>query len=86
MPNLLAGKKLVPEFIQHRAEPGAIAEAVRVLIEDARARDQMTSEFDTIIGKLGRGRATEKAAQVIADELKQGRSPDRPHDLKAAAP
>jgi len=86
MPNLLAGKKLVPEFIQHRAEPGAIAEAVRVLIEDARARDQMTSEFDTIIGKLGRGRATEKGAQVIADELKQGRSLDRPHDLKAAAP
>ncbi len=74
MPNLLAGKKLVPEFIQHRAEPGAIAEAVRVLIEDARARDQMTSEFDTIISKLGRGRATEKGAQVIADELKQGRS------------
>ena len=85
MPNLLAGKELVPEFIQHRADPGAIAGAVRALIEDARARDQMTSEFDTIIGKLGRGRANEKGAQVIADELKQGRSPDRPHDLKAAA-
>jgi lipid-A-disaccharide synthase len=86
MPNLLAGKELVPEFIQHGADPRAIAQAVRVLMEDARARDQMTSEFDTIIGKLGRGRATEKAAQVIADELKHGRSPDRPHDLKTVAP
>jgi lipid-A-disaccharide synthase len=86
MPNLLAGKELVPEFIQHRADPGAIAEAVWLLMEDTRAREQMISEFDTIIGKLGRGRATEKAAHVIADELKQDRSPDRPHGLKTVAP
>jgi lipid-A-disaccharide synthase len=86
MPNLLAGKELVPEFIQHCADPGAIAQTVRMLMEDARPREQMISEFDTIIGKLGRGRATDKAAQVIADELGQGRSPDCPDDLKTVAP
>jgi len=69
MPNLLAGKEVVPEFIQHRAHPGAIAEAVRPLMEDARAREQMISEFNTIISKLGRGRASEKAARAVIEEI-----------------
>jgi len=86
MPNVLADKEVVPEFIQHTAKPAAIAEAVQRLIEDAGAREQMISEFDSIMGKLGRGRASEKAAQVIMVELKEGRSPARPGGLETAAP
>ena len=37
MPNLLADKEVVPEFIQHRAKPDAIVKAVQLLIEDANA-------------------------------------------------
>src|SRR5207248_7304634 len=69
MPNLLAGKEVVPEFIQHRAQPGTIAKAVRLLMDDARAREQMISEFDAIIDKVGTGEASEKAAQVIIEEI-----------------
>jgi lipid A disaccharide synthetase len=69
MPNLLAGKEVVPEFIQHRAEPGAIARAVQLLMEDAREREQMISEFDAIMGKLGKGAASRQAAQVIQEEI-----------------
>jgi lipid-A-disaccharide synthase len=69
MPNLLAGKEVVPEFIQHRAQPGAIAKAVRLLMDDARAREQMISEFDAIIDEVGTGGASEKAAQVIIEEI-----------------
>jgi lipid-A-disaccharide synthase len=72
MPNLLAGREVVPEFIQHRAKPAAIAKAVQLLMEDARARDRMISEFDAIIGKVGTDGASEKAAQVIVEET--GRS------------
>ena len=86
MPNVLANKEVVPEFIQHTAKPPAIADAVQPLIENARAREQMISEFDSIIAKLGRGRAGEKAAQVIIGETKEGRSSDRPGGLEAAAP
>jgi len=86
MPNVLANKEVVAEFIQHTAKPAAIANAVQRLIEDAGAREQMISEFDSIMGKLGRGRASEKAAQVIMVELKEGRSPDRPRGLETAAP
>ena len=72
MPNLLAGKEVVPEFIQHRADPGAIAGVMRPLMEDAPAREQMISEFDTIIGKLGTGGATERAARAVIEEISDG--------------
>jgi lipid-A-disaccharide synthase len=52
MPNLLAGKQVLPEFIQHRAEPRAIGKAVQPLIENATARDRIISEFDAIVRKL----------------------------------
>jgi lipid-A-disaccharide synthase len=72
MPNLLAGKEVVPEFIQHRADPNAIAGVMRPLMEDAPAREQMISEFDTIIGKLGTDRATERAARAVIEEISDG--------------
>ena len=72
MPNLLAGKEVVPEFIQHRADPGAIAGVMRPLMEHAPAREQMISEFDTIIGKLGTGGATERAARAVIEEISDG--------------
>jgi len=72
MPNLLAGKEVVREFIQHRADPSAIAGVMRPLMEDASAREQMISEFDTIIGKLGTGGATERAARAVIEEISDG--------------
>ena len=81
MPNLLAGKEVVPEFIQHEAKPDAIVKDVRLLMEDSPARDRMISDFDTIISKLGGTGASERAAQAVFDELKEGRAPDRPGGL-----
>ncbi len=86
MPNLLADKEVVPEFIQHDAKPEPIANTVRSLMEDANARDRMTSDFDSIIGKLGRGGASEKAAQTIIQELNERRSPDVRSDREIALP
>jgi lipid-A-disaccharide synthase len=86
MPNLLAGKEVVPEFIQHRAEPGALAKAVRVLMENAQARERMISEFDAMIRGVGDTGAGKRAAQAIIEELEEGRSPDRLGGLETAAP
>jgi lipid-A-disaccharide synthase len=69
MPNVLADREVVPEFIQDRARPDAIVKAVRRLIEDADARDRMIAEFDTIIGKLGEGGASDQAARAIIEEI-----------------
>lgn len=72
MPNLLAGKGVVPEFIQHAAKPDAIVKSVRLLMEDASVRDRMISDFDVIISKLGGAGASDRAAQAILNELQTG--------------
>ena len=69
MPNLLAAKEVVPEFIQHEAKPDAIVNAVRLLMENSSARDRMISDFGAIITKLGGTGASERAAQAILEEL-----------------
>jgi lipid-A-disaccharide synthase len=86
MPNLLAGKEVVPEFIQYEAKPDAIVKAVRLLMEDAPARDRMISDFDALISKLGGSGASERAAQAILEELTERRSPDRRGDREIALP
>jgi lipid-A-disaccharide synthase len=72
MPNLLAGKEVVPEFIQHEAKPDAIVKAVRLLMEDPPARDRMISDFEATTSKLGGTGASERAAQAILEELQTG--------------
>jgi lipid-A-disaccharide synthase len=72
MPNLLAGKEVVPEFIQHEARPAEIMKAVRLLMEDSPARDRMISDFDAIIRNLGGSGAGDRAAQAILVELQTG--------------
>jgi lipid A disaccharide synthetase len=68
MPNLLADKEVVPEFIQHRAKPNALVKALQPLIENANTRERMISAFDKIIDKL----------QGAAVSSPPGRSGDRP--------
>jgi lipid-A-disaccharide synthase len=69
MPNVLANKAVVPEFIQHNAKPAALARAVRRLLEEPAARAEMIENFDKIIGSLGQGGASQRAAQAIVEEM-----------------
>jgi lipid-A-disaccharide synthase len=69
MPNLLAEKEVVPEFIQRQAKPGAISRAMRLLVENINARKQMISEFDSVTSKLGGGGASETAARTILEQI-----------------
>jgi lipid-A-disaccharide synthase len=69
MPNVLADKQVVPEFIQHRARPHDLAKAVLRLHEDPIAREQMISAFDKIGAQLGESGASERAAKAILAEI-----------------
>jgi lipid-A-disaccharide synthase len=69
MPNVLANKELVPEFIQHRARARDIAEAIAHLIDDAQARQQMIWEFDKIAAQIGETGASARAAKAILGEI-----------------
>ena len=69
MPNVLADREVVPEFLQHEARPHPIAEAVLQLMDDPGRREKMIAEFDAIIASLGETGASEKAARAILSEL-----------------
>jgi lipid-A-disaccharide synthase len=69
MPNVLADKEIVPEFIQHRARPKDLAKAVVRLLDDPIAREQMISAFDKIAAQLGESGASERAAKAILSEI-----------------
>ena len=69
MPNVLADREVIPEFLQHEARPPAIAAAILKLLNDPAARQEMVTEFDAIIDKLGEAGASEKAARAILKEL-----------------
>jgi len=69
MPNVLANKQIVPEFIQHRARPKDLAKAVAQLLNNPMARERMISEFDKIAAQLGESGASQRAARAILAEL-----------------
>ena len=72
MPNVLAEREIVPEFIQGNAQPSAIAAAVANLLDDRPRREQMLADFDEVIAKLGKGGANGAAARAILKEIDRG--------------
>ena len=70
MPNVLANREIVPEFIQHKAQPRAIAAAVARLLADKTERARMLTDFANVAKKLGRGEASVNAAEAIVTELR----------------
>jgi lipid-A-disaccharide synthase len=65
MPNVIAGREIVPEFIQHDAKPVRIAAVARELLEDASKRDAMRRELDAVVNTLSGAGASARAAQLI---------------------
>jgi len=69
MPNVLADKQVVREFIQHRARPKDLAKALAQLLDNPMARERMISEFDKIAVQLGELGASARAAKAILSEI-----------------
>jgi lipid-A-disaccharide synthase len=69
MPNILAGKEIIPEFIQHEALPVRIADSVWKLYSDSTQREAMAGEMARIIQLLGGKGAGRRAAEAVVREL-----------------
>ncbi|MBI3616257.1 MAG: lipid-A-disaccharide synthase [Candidatus Omnitrophica bacterium] len=67
--NVVAGEKVAPEFIQHRANPAAISKAALELWNSAEQRNTMKSDFEKIRQSLGTPGASGRAAQAVLAEL-----------------
>lgn len=64
LPNLLAGRGLVPEFLQYRALPHEMGAAVLTLLQDESARAAQLEAFAVLSGRLRRG-ANQRAADAV---------------------
>jgi lipid-A-disaccharide synthase len=69
MPNILAGEEIYPEFIQHAATPGSIAQAALDLCRDAGRLTTVKRRLGEVVASLGGAGATRRAARAIADLL-----------------
>lgn len=69
LPNILLGRSVVPELLQHDASPERIAELCADLWADSPARAAQLAAFEELDGVLGPSDGISKAAEVIASYL-----------------
>lgn len=69
--NILAGRHIVPEYIQHEARTETILSKALELIEDGRPRERMLDELDHVREILGTGGASALAAGAILEVLEK---------------
>jgi lipid-A-disaccharide synthase len=69
MVNLLAGKELCPELIQHMVTPENMASAISPLLDNTAARQEMVRGLLMVKASLGSGGAAKNVAAVLEREL-----------------
>ncbi|MBI3399246.1 MAG: lipid-A-disaccharide synthase [Deltaproteobacteria bacterium] len=65
LPNIVAGRRIVPELIQEYATPSAIAENILRILKDKGEREKMISELKEVGKRLGKVDASRNAAEKI---------------------
>ena len=65
MPNLLADREVMPEFVQGAATPGNLAQATRSILDDETRWNLMRKDLAEVIASLGSPGATQRAAEAI---------------------
>jgi len=67
--NVIAGRKVVPEFLQHEMTAKNINAAITPLLSDTDARRAMILEYRSVQNELGKPGVYERAASLILDKL-----------------
>jgi len=71
MVNIVAGKKIVPEFIQFNARPEMIARAALDFLQKPEQTKQMLKDLAYVKSSLGEPGAAERAAKLILEFLQK---------------
>jgi len=74
LPNIIAGKKIVEEFLQHRAKPELISQEILALLYNSEKREQMIHELGQIQNTLGEKVASREVAKIINKQLNKKRT------------
>ena len=72
MPNILAGREICPEFIQDRATPEALAEAIIALLLEPERMLQMRSALHEATAQLGEPGGAARTARMVVELAEQG--------------
>ena len=70
--NLIAGKRLATELIQDEFTPERLADELSNILKPDE-NDRIRNELKTVVGKLGKGGASQRAAAAIMDLLRNDR-------------
>ncbi len=69
MINILAGKRLVPEYIQSEVSAEKLARAAEKILKSSKRRAEMRRGFAVVRRKLGKYKASDRAAREIVEIL-----------------
>ena len=69
--NILAGKELVKELLQHHATPQALADETIAMFKDPQRLAQMHAQLLQLRAQLGQPGVADRAAKEILDDLKK---------------
>ncbi len=67
--NVVAGKRIVPEFVQKKADPHRIAEEMYDLLTDREKYKSIQNELKKVKERLGEEGASKRAAQIVLQML-----------------
>jgi len=65
--NIVAGKRVVPEYLQDEATPEAMAADVLSLLNDEKRRADMLQELSIVKSLMGDGEASQRVADLIVE-------------------
>jgi lipid-A-disaccharide synthase len=68
--NLIAGKEVIKELIQDKANATAVSEELQNLVENAQYRNKILTDYDSIIKLLDTGSASDNAARLMTQYLR----------------
>jgi lipid-A-disaccharide synthase len=74
MVNLLAGRSLVTELIQHDFTAQKVASQVEYLLDHAEARARLVEGLRAVKARLGPGGATQRAADAVLRLLQESQA------------
>lgn len=74
MVNVLAGEKVVPEFLQGAANPERLATATLQILRNPRGTEKMTQRIRQVAAKLGGPGAAERAAEEVEEAIRLRRA------------
>ena len=74
MVNVLAGEKVVPEFLQGAATPERLTTAALQILRNPRGTERMAQRIREVAGKLGGPGAAERAAEQVEEAIRLRRA------------